>query len=336
MKTADWQTPLHDLRRRLLDLWWKDLEVYHGVLLSLTRNKSELRNTISSLEPSHLGDGKMIHQIHVVDEPSLFHGHFFFGKKRDCYHHLELILDECRQAVCNIPEDVLPKCRPPNAMRRTDRAVLRWLAGVYHVGRIIDAPYLVEVHCESQDCAGKSTFFEWRDTAGTEGYDPLPMLVHHVDLDPLKATDSFIANDSRCPDVVDAYLSGGLVEKSLVTIDLLLGSLAWRERITGQRGQPPQPVEDLFARVVRLKRLLKQEHGPDWMTRPLGQPLDLKQIAKRFGWSGSTTTRTMKEIFGERPAKEYRKQFTVERTRGVRSRQNDGSVYADGVVNEDR
>ncbi|TWT60839.1 hypothetical protein [Rubinisphaera italica] len=327
----DWREPFKILRNELLQIYNTCPEMYHAIVLSVFRNKSELNLSLDNLEPKLLGH-KPFQNISIKSEGCEFHSHRFYGSNNSPYYALQTALNGIEEWCDHIPGGMVPSLEIPKLSSQADRNLIRWMSMVYYLASVSKAPYL-EIEVEYQENANIIGFFPWYECPHPHGWSPFDWLI-------CKGTaikeiprwkDRFEKSENELPDYLDTYLLDGVIRSSIAAIDILTCILPMERRASKVSEQVTSKSKTIAKnssrkrqkQIVSLSMYLRSYHDLDqtWndttgtVTKktPFSR-LNAKQWAAILEWehkgggpADSTVRRVMEDIFGKNPMKKYQR-----------------------------
>ena len=335
----DWREPFLGLKEELRSLYKGSSCIYHGVLLSTNRTRTELEPSIGWLEPAIAGR-ELLREIRLETPGCVHHSHVFYGSNSSGLLRLEQVLDGIEEWMDRTPGGTLPSFDIPSVETQADRNLLRWVSIVYYIAERADAPYLdydVEFQMDIRDLY----FATWHHCPQPPKCRPLDWLICRSsarDQIP-KMKEQFAKRKEQFPDLIDAFLPADFITSSMAAIDQLTAVLHRQEKQQGKamtkqdylpRLRKGEKAKKIRQQVERLRAILSHFHNPqentDMDVNP-EMPLTSDQIAEKLLLKGdarkvqSEVSRLMKRIFGPKPMIAYR----AELKKAIRAGHPDGT-----------
>jgi hypothetical protein len=328
--TSEWRKPFIELKTSLRALYDSNLTFYHCVVLSTNRSRTELSSIIEMLEPAYCGKS-LVHEIPVATDGCTYHSHLFFSDDRRGITQLGRLLHDLDTWMDQIPGGFVPAFGNLPVRIQTDRNIIRWASLVYYLAAATDATYL-DLEVEYLASIDRIGFFPWFECPQPPRCSPLEWLTHRSSTEGVipKVKHRFQELKEPFPDVVDAYLLGEFIEKSIAAIDILayVFDRERREKTTksealsdssNESRKPRGRYKKTEREKKELESTLLRHHNP-WensdFESDVESPLTQKQLADEMGWITAEKeldiTRVhhrMKAIFGDQPMKAYRKEL---------------------------
>lgn len=326
-KTSAWRKPFIELKSSLRALYDSRLSFYHCVVLSTNRSRVELEPIFEMLEPAYCGKS-LVHQIPVATDGCTYHGHLFFSDDRRGITQLGRLLHDLDAWMDQIPGGFVPAFGNLPVRNQADRNIIRWASLVYYLAAATDATYL-DLEVEYLESIDRIGFFPWFECPQPPRCSPLEWLTHRSSTEGVipKVKHRFQERKERFPDVIDAYLLGEFIEKSIAAIDILAYVFDREKREKPAKFEAPSDSSNESPKLrgryeksekekKQLEATLLRHHSP-WENSDLESdvesPLTQEQIADEMDWitAGKKPDITrvhhrMKAIFGDQPMKAYR------------------------------
>jgi hypothetical protein len=328
--TSVWRKPFIELKSSLRALYDSRLTFYHCVVLSTNRSRAELSSIFEMLEPAYCGKS-LVHEIPVATDGCTYHGHLFFSDDRRGITQLGQLLHDLDSWMDQIPGGFVPAFDNLPVRIQTDRNIIRWTSLVYYLAAATDATYL-DLEVEYLESIDRIGFFRWFECPQPLRCSPLEWLTHRSSTKGVipKEKHRFQERKEPFPDVIDAYLLGEFIEKSIAAIDILAyvfdrenrdkttksealsDSSNESRKLRGRYKKSETEKKKLEAMLLRYHNLWENSD----VELDAESPLTQEQIAKEMDWitvgGKLDTTRVhhrMKAIFGDPPMKAYRREL---------------------------
>lgn len=312
---SNWIEPFLKLYDSLQHIHAANPDIYHTVVLSANKSRSELEGCLGWLEPALCGR-KLIREIPATTKGDGYHAHLYFSEDLRGLSQLQQNLRGIDEWFDRLPPGLVPGFDVPRAPNQCDRDLVKWTSLVYYLANAADAPYF-DAQLEFQHDVSQIGFLPWSECPQPPGCGPLPWLIHQgISADQIeRGMKRFREQGERFPDIVDAYLSRDFIESSTAAIDILVYKLnSERRRRKNEVGDTQDSSKSKSrkysktkAAIGRLALSLQSWHALNRPCLTWSEIAVMAGIRTREGKeANSTVSRLMKAIFGSDPKKRYR------------------------------